>query len=161
MNKHPVANAPDPIDASILTHLQEDGRMTNIELARRVNLSPAATHSRVKRLEEDGFIRRYVALVDQEKLGFDMTCFISVSLQLHQHSQLEEFRSTILSIPEVLDCYHVTGEFDYLLRVVVLGREDLQRLIVNRLTPIPGVARIHTSIALGVVKSTTALPVSS
>jgi Lrp/AsnC family leucine-responsive transcriptional regulator len=149
----------DRIDAEILTRLQIDGQTTNIALSRQINLSPAATHARVRRLEEEGFIRRYVALVDQEKLGFDITCFVSVSLQLHQQHDLETFHATIGEIPEILECHHVTGEFDYLLRVVVRGRKDLQRLIVNHLTPIPGVARIHTSIALSEVKSTTALPI--
>ena len=129
-------------------------------MARRVNLSPPATHARVRRLDEEGIIRRTVALLDQEKVGYDMTCFISVSLQLHQHQELEGFHATIQEIPEVLECHHVTGEFDYLLKVVVRSRQDLQRLIVNRLTPLPGVARVHTSLVLTEVKSTTELPLS-
>jgi Lrp/AsnC family leucine-responsive transcriptional regulator len=108
-------------------------------------------------LEEEGFIRKYVSLLDQEMVGYEMTCFISVSLQLHQHEELEEFHATIKQIPEVLECYHVTGEFDYLLKVVVRSRQDLQRLIVNRLTPLPGVARIYTSLVLSAIKATTEL----
>jgi DNA-binding Lrp family transcriptional regulator len=150
----------DDIDLAILRELQHDGRISNVELARRVNLSPPATHARVRRLDEEGYIRRYVALVDQEKVGYDMTCFISVSLQLHQHEELAGFHATILEIPEVLECHHVTGEFDYLLKVVVRSRQDLQRLIVNRLTPLPGVARVYTSLVLTEVKSTTELPLS-
>jgi DNA-binding Lrp family transcriptional regulator len=150
----------DDIDLAILRELQHDGRISNVELARRVNLSPPATHARVRRLDEEGYIRRYVALLDQEKVGYDMTCFISVSLQLHQHEELEGFHATILEIPEVLECHHVTGEFDYLLKVVVRSRQDLQRLIVNRLTPLPGVARVYTSLVLTEVKSTTELPLS-
>lgn len=148
----------DRVDIKILSYLQADGRVTNVELANRINLSPPATHARVKRLEEEGFIRGYVALVDQEKVGLDMTCFISVSLRLHGHPELEVFDSTIDSIPEVLECHQVTGEFDYLLRVVVRGRGDLKELVTNRLAAIPGISRIHTSMVLSAVKSTTMLP---
>ena len=150
----------DAVDIAILQELQIDGRLSNVELARRINLSPPATHTRLKRLEEQGYIRRFVALLDQEKVGFDMTCFISVSLQLHQVEELEGFRAIINDIPEVLECFHVTGEFDYLLKVIIRNRQDLQYFVVNKLTPIPGVARIHTSLVLTEVKSTTALPIS-
>lgn len=147
----------DELDLAILRELQRDGRLSNVELARRINLSPPATHARVRRLEEEGYIRRYVTLLDQEKVGYEMTCFISVSLQLHQQEELEHFHATVKAIPEILECYHVTGEFDYLLKVVVRSRQDLQRLIVNRLTPLPGVARIYTSLVLSAVKATTEL----
>jgi DNA-binding Lrp family transcriptional regulator len=150
----------DAVDIAILQELQIDGRLSNVELARRINLSPPATHTRLKRLEEQDYIRRFVALLDQEKVGFDMTCFISVSLQLHQVEELEGFRAIINDIPEVLECFHVTGEFDYLLKVIIRNRQDLQYFVVNKLTPIPGVARIHTSLVLTEVKSTTALPIS-
>jgi DNA-binding Lrp family transcriptional regulator len=150
----------DAVDIAILQELQIDGRLSNVELARRINLSPPATHTRLKRLEEQGYIRRFVALLDQEKVGFDMTCFISVSLQLHQVEELEGFRAIINDMPEVLECFHVTGEFDYLLKVIIRNRQDLQYFVVNKLTPIPGVARIHTSLVLTEVKSTTALPIS-
>lgn len=147
----------DKLDFAILRELQGDGRISNVELARRINLSPPATHARVRRLEEDGFVRGYVALLDQELLGYEMTCFISVSLQLHQQGELAEFHAAIQEIPEILECYHVTGEFDYLLKVVVRSRQDLQQLIVKRLTPLPGVARIYTSLALSAIKETTEL----
>jgi DNA-binding Lrp family transcriptional regulator len=153
-------NNLDDIDLAILRELQRDGRISNVELARRINLSPPATHARVKRLDEEGFIRQYVALLDQEKLGYELTCFLSVSLQLHQHEELATFHSAIHEIPEVLECYHLTGEYDYLLKVVIRSRQDLQRLIVNRLTPLAGVARIYTSLVLSDVKATTALPLS-
>ena len=148
----------DSIDITILRELQKDGRISNVDLAQRINLSPPATHARLKRLDEQGYIRSYVALLDHEKLGFDMMCFISVSLQLHQPEELEGFREIINEIPEVLECHHVTGEFDYLLKVIIQNRQDLQRFVVNQLTPIPGVARIYTSLVLSEAKSTTALP---
>jgi Lrp/AsnC family leucine-responsive transcriptional regulator len=149
----------DELDLAILRELQADGRISNVELAQRINLSPPATHTRLKRLQEQGTIRQYVALVDQEQMGFDMTCFVNISLALHQVEELEGFRAIINEMPQVLACYHVTGEFDYLLKVVVRNRKDLQRFVVQELTPIHGVARIYTSLVLDEVKSTTALPI--
>ena len=149
----------DSTDKLILQLLQEEGRLSNAELARRVNLSPPATHARLRRLEEEGYIRQYAALLDREKAGFDMLCFVQISLQLHQPQQVEAVRAAIREMPEVLECHHVTGEYDYLLKVVIHNRKDLERFVLERLTPVPGVARIHTSLVLTEVKATTALPV--
>lgn len=148
----------DELDIAILRELQDDGRISNVELARRVNLSPPATHARIKRLEEQGLIRQYVALLDPVKAGYDMVCFVSISLQIHRSEELEAMRRRISRMPEVLECYHVTGEFDYLLKIVVRNRQELQHFVVERITPLPGVARIYTSLVLTEVKSTTSLP---
>jgi DNA-binding Lrp family transcriptional regulator len=150
----------DELDQAILKILQTDGRISNVDLAAQVNLSPPAVHARLKRLEQKGFIRHYVALLDRERIGFDMLCFINVSLQLHQPEHVENFRRQILAISQVLECHHLTGEFDYLLKVVVRNRKDLEQFVVNQLTPIPGIARIYTSLVLTEIKSTTALPLS-
>lgn len=158
MIRYSEEDALDALDRAILKHLQADGSLSNAELARRINLSPPAVHARVKRLEESGYIRGYAALVDPEKAGFDMLCFVHISLQMHQPRQVEDFRAAVREIPEVLECYHVTGEYDYLLKVVIRNRRDLERFAIERLTPIPGVARIHTSLVLTEVKSTTVLP---
>ncbi len=149
----------DSTDKLILQILQEEGRLSNAELARRVSLSPPATHARMRRLEEEGYIHGYVALLDREKAGFDMLCFVQISLQLHQPQQVEAVRAAIREMPEVLECHHITGEYDYLLKVVIHNRKDLERFVLERLTPVPGVARIHTSLVLTEVKATTALPV--
>ena len=151
----------DELDRRLLDELQTDARIANAELARRLNLSPPAVHARVRRLEEQGYIRGYVALLDRERLGFDMFCFIQISLQLHQIEQVNHFRTTIQQIPEVLECHHVTGEYDYLLKIAVRNRQELERLVMEKLTPIPGVARIHTSLVFSEVKTSTALPVKS
>ena len=148
----------DNLDKAILQALQTDGRMSNVELAQRINLSPRATHARIKRLEQRGYIRQYAALLDQESVGYDMLCFVHISLQLHQPEQVDGIRDAIREMPEVLECYHVTGEFDYLLKVVIKNRKDLERFVIDRLTPVPGVARIYTSLVLNEVKSTTELP---
>jgi DNA-binding Lrp family transcriptional regulator len=148
----------DNIDKSLLRALQADGRLSNVELARKINLSPPATHTRLRKLEKDGYIRQYTANVDREKAGFDLLCFIHISLQMHQVAQVEKFREATRKMPEVLECHHITGEYDYLLKVVLHNRKDLERFVVDKLTPIPGVARIHTSLVLAEVKSTMTLP---
>jgi Lrp/AsnC family leucine-responsive transcriptional regulator len=149
----------DELDKAILQELQTNGRISNVELAQRINLSPPATHARIKRLEQRGFIHHYAALLNREQVGYDMLCFVHLSLQLHQPEQVRGIRTAISEMPEVLECYHVTGEFDYLLKVVIKNRKDLERFVVDRLTSVPGIARIHTSLVLNEVKSTTAVPV--
>jgi Lrp/AsnC family leucine-responsive transcriptional regulator len=148
----------DKVDKSLLRALQADGRLSNVELARKISLSPPATHARLRRLEKDGYIRHYTAVVDREKAGYDLLCFIHISLQMHQVTQVEKFREATRKMPEVLECHHITGEYDYLLKVVLKNRKDLERFVVDKLTPIPGVARIHTSLVLAEVKATMALP---
>ena len=148
----------DNVDKSLLRALQSDGRLSNVQLARKISLSPPATHSRLKRIEKDGYIRQYTAVVDREKAGYDLLCFIHIAMQMHQYEQVDKFRKLMQKMPEVLECHHITGEYDYLLKVVLRNRKDLERFVVDRLTPIPGVSRIHTSLVFTEVKSTTALP---
>jgi len=150
----------DSIDLAILTILQSEGRLSNAELARRIDLSPPATFARLRRLEAEGIIRSYAALLDLEKAGFDMLCFVQISLQLHQPEQVQAVRQAIQALPEVLECYHVTGEYDFLLKVAIRNRLDLERFALQRLTPIQGVRRIQTNVVLSEVKSTTVLPLA-
>jgi Lrp/AsnC family leucine-responsive transcriptional regulator len=158
MAEYSIDKALDDLDRAILQVLQSEGRISNADLARRVNLSPPAVHARVRRLEQSGYIREYVTVLDRERVGYDMLCFVNVSLQRHQIEQVERFRAAVREMPEVLECHLVTGEFDYLLKVVIRNREDLERFLMDRLTPIPGVARIYTCLVLNEIKSTTALP---
>ncbi|MCU0498130.1 MAG: Lrp/AsnC family transcriptional regulator [Anaerolineae bacterium] len=148
----------DAQDILLLNVLQQDSSISNVKLAERVNLSPPATLARVRRLENLGLIRRYVALLDTDKLGYDMVCFITVSLQIHQPDEVSRFRAAIKQMPEVLECYHVTGDYDYILKVVVHNRQELQLFLMDRLTPLPCVGRIQTRVVLDELKSTTALP---
>ena len=148
----------DELDCRLLAELQRDARIANAELARRLNLSPPAVHARLRRLEEQGFIRGYTALLDREKLGFDMLCFIQISLQLHQNEQAMHFRTAIQQLVEVLECHHVTGEYDYLLKVAVRNRQELEQLVMQKLTSIPGVARIYTNLVFSEIKASTELP---
>ena len=148
----------DELDSAILEILQTDARLSNAELGRRVNLSPPATLARVRRLEESGVIRAHVTIVDRRLAGYDMLCFVSVSLQLHDVEQVTGFRDVVGEMPEVLECHHVTGDYDYLLKVVAHNTKDLESFLLEKLTPIPGVARIHTSLVLNEVKSNTMIP---
>ncbi len=147
----------DEQDVTILRELQASN-ISNVELARRVNLSAPATHARVKRLEQLGYIRSTHSLLDREKLGFDLLCFITVTLQMHKPADVQHFRACIATAPEVLECYHVAGDYDYILKVALRGRQDLQRFLMDVLTPIPAVARIHTRVVLDELKFSTELP---
>ncbi|CAM2064295.1 Lrp/AsnC family transcriptional regulator [Sulfidibacter corallicola] len=147
----------DEIDRKILEYLQEDARISNADLARRVHLSPPAVHARIRRLRDLGLIVRFVTLLDREKAGFDMLCFVHVSLQHHQADQVRGVLSRFNELPEILECHHVTGEYDYLLKVLVRNRQHLSRFI-GQLTPTPGVGRIYTSMVLNEIKSETRLP---
>lgn len=149
----------DEIDSAILDALQRDGRISNAALARRLNLSPPAIHSRLKRLERANYFDGFVALLNPQQLGYDLLCFVQVSLMVHQFEHVERFRQTVLQMDEVLECYNVTGEFDYLLKVIIRNQADLERFVVHQLTPLPGVARIHTSLVLAEVKRKTQLPI--
>lgn len=148
----------DELDRTLLTTLQEDARLSNAELARRVDLSATGLQKRLRRLEEAGVITRYVALVDREALGYDMLCFVQVTLQRHEPDAVNNFRGEVQSMVEVLECHHLTGEFDYLLKVVVRNRKHLEQFILNTLTPVRGMDKIRTSLVLSELKAASAVP---
>lgn len=142
----------DETDRKILELLQENGRMPNNELARRIGLTTTPTLERVKRLEREGVIKGYTAWVDKEAVGRGLTVFCSIKLSVHQLGKMEEFSRHIDGVPEILACYNITGEYDYLLHVVVKDTSAYEHFLRNSLTRIPGVERIHTGIVLSVVK---------
>ncbi len=149
----------DDSDKAILNILQTSGRIRNVELAEKVHLSPPATHARVKRLEEEGVISGYAAHLDRNKTGHDCMCFISVSMELHQTDKQKMFFEAIQQIPQVLECHHLTGESDYLLKVVIRNNREMEDFITNTLLPMPGMARVHTSVVLREIKSNSALAI--
>jgi len=150
----------DRYDKAILAALQADGRISNVELAARVNLSESACLRRVRALEEAGMIDRYVALLNQAKAGVSGNVFVFIALHREVESELAAFELAVRDIPEVMECYLMTGEFDYLLRVVVSDMADFERLHRDSLTRLPGVARVNSSVAIRTVTKKTELPLS-
>ena len=141
--------------------LQDDARTTNVELARAVHLSPSPCLNRVRVLEKSGYISRYVTLLDPLEVGLKVSVFIQVTLERQIESALEVFESAIRERPEVMECYLMTGDADYLLRVVVSDIQALEHFILKFLSRVPGVGNIKSSFALKQVKYQTALPLPS
>jgi Lrp/AsnC family transcriptional regulator, leucine-responsive regulatory protein len=148
----------DALDLRILAELQQDGSLTNVELARRVHLSPSPCLARVKALEAAGVIERYVALASAKLLGLGLNVFISISLNSQSKEALAAFERHIAEHDEVMECYLMTGDSDYLIRVAVPDIAALERFILEQLTPIPGIEKIRSSFALKQVRYKTALP---
>jgi Lrp/AsnC family transcriptional regulator, leucine-responsive regulatory protein len=151
----------DAIDKKILSELQGNGRLTNVELAERVGLSPSPCLRRVRLMEEAGIIRGYQADVDQVKVGLPVSVFVSVKLEKQREDALQRFETAVRRFPEVLECYLMTGQRDYLLRVVAKDLADYERFLKATLTRIDGVASIESSFALAQVKHTAVLPIAS
>jgi Lrp/AsnC family transcriptional regulator, leucine-responsive regulatory protein len=149
----------DHTDRKILDQLQRDAKLTNVELAKRVNLSPSPCLARVRALEESGVILRQVTLLDPRKLELGLNVFIQVTLERQIEHSLEIFEDSIRRFPQVMECYLMTGDADYLLRVVVADVDALQAFIVNELTRMPGIASIRSSVSLKQVKYETTLPI--
>ena len=148
----------DSTDYKILDQLQQNSAITNVELAKRVHLSPSPCLNRVKALEASVVIQKYVALTDPKALGLGLNVFISNSLKEHSKQTLAEFERRIADHDEVMECYLMTGDSDYLIRVAVANMAALERFILDQLTPIPGVEKIRSSFALKQVRYKTALP---
>lgn len=149
----------DSKDRRIMEILQKKGRMTNADLSERVNLSPSACHRRVQRLESDGYIRDYVALLDPKKVGRPTTVFVEITLSGQADEVLDAFEKSVSKIPDVLECHLMAGTADYLLKVVAEDTEDFARIHRRHLARLPGVAQMHSSFALRTVFKTTSLPV--
>ena len=148
----------DRYDKSILVALQNDGRISNVHLANQVSLSESACLRRVRALEESGMIERYAALVSQTHAGLSGDVFVHIGLHREEQSELAAFEEAVKSIPEVMECHLMTGEFDYLLRVVVRDMADFERIHKEALTRLPGVARVNSSVAIRTVQKKTQLP---
>lgn len=151
----------DSFDRNILRALQKDGRTSNVELAQAVRLSESACLRRVRALEQAGYIKGYVAVLDQKLLGRSGTIFVQITLRREDQSELAAFEQAVQRIPEIMECYLMTGEFDYLLRLVVSDMADFERLHNEALTRLPGVSRINSSIAIRTVRRTTELPIGA
>lgn len=149
----------DPTDRRILTALQKTGRMSNADLAERVHLSASACHRRVQRLEAEGYIRDYVALLDERRMGRPTTVFVEITLSGQADEVLDAFEREVARVPDVLECHLMAGSADYLLKVVAQDTDDFARIHRQYLARLPGVAQMHSSFALRTVFRTTAIPV--
>ena len=148
----------DTTDYNILNQLQNNARIANVELAKAAFLSRSPCLNRVKKLEESGVINRYVTLLGSHKLGLTVSVFVQISLERQIETALETFEQSIRVRPEVMECYLMTGDADYLLRIVVPDLPSFERFMIDHLTKIPGIASIKSSFALKQVKYQTALP---
>ena len=149
----------DATDRRILTVLQKEGRITNAELSEQVNLSPSACHRRVQRLEEDGFIAAYVALLDNRRMGRPTTVFVEITLQSQAEDLLDAFEREVARVPDILECHLMAGTADYLIKIMAEDTEDFARIHRQFLSRLPGVRQMQSSFALRTVVQTTALAV--
>jgi DNA-binding Lrp family transcriptional regulator len=148
----------DAIDRQILDQLQTNGKLSNVDLAQRVHLSPSACLRRVKQLEESGVIAQYVALLNPKAVGAHGTSFTIINLESMNNTLLESFEQAVRQEPQILDCYYVAGSNDYLIRFAYRDAEDLERFHTGVLMRLPGVERSNSMLVLRTVKKTTALP---
>ena len=156
---HYSASDLDRYDRMILQILQRDGRLANSDLASRVSLSESACLRRMRALEASGLIEGYTAILNQQKAGLGVNVFVSITLERQERADMAAFEEAVRSVPEVMECYLMTGEYDYLLRVVVADTADFERLHSRHLTSLPHVSRLHSSFALRTVQKSRELPV--
>jgi len=149
----------DRFDRAILQQLQQDARITNAALAEKVSLSESASLRRVRALEESGLIQGYTAVIDQQKAGFPVNVFVTITLDRQSQAGLEAFEHAVRKVPGVMECYLMTGEHDYMLRLVVADLADFERIHHHHLTRLPRVVRVQSSFAMRTVTRSTALPV--
>lgn len=145
----------DVIDAQILRELQDDGRITIKSLSDKLNLSPTPIFERIKKLEKGGFIKEYTTLLNERKLGLKQVVFISLTLKEHSRSYLEKFEKEIQTFPEVMECYRVTGNFDFLVKVLVKDIEAYENFILTKLSLLKNLGNVQSHIALSEAKNTT------
>ena len=151
----------DRTDLTLLRALQRDGRATNVELAAEANLSESSCLRRVRQLEASGAIERYAAVVSQQAVGLPLNIFITITLESQSETALRSFEREIASVPDVMECYLMTGSADYLVRIVARDVDDLERIHSTRLTRLAGVARVTSSIAMRQVVRRAELPISA
>jgi Lrp/AsnC family transcriptional regulator, leucine-responsive regulatory protein len=155
MATQPSKSHLDEVDVQILTLLQQDGRITNADLAKNVGLSPPSVLQRVRALEKAGLIKGYHAILDADRLGLRITAWVQISLALHQEQPIERFRRGVQDIPEILECYQVSGDYDFLLKVVVRDMRHYEVFVREKLSKIKGIGQIKTNMVFGTAKHTT------
>ncbi len=151
-----MASPLDPIDWQILDLLQHNAKLTNKEIAEKVGKTSTPVYERIKRLEQQGYIKQYVAILDKKKIGRTLSAFTSVQLKEHEHTVLQQFEQEIVQLPEVMECYHMTGTDDYLLKVVVRDMDEYQEFIKFKLSKIANIATVRSSFIMTEIKHETA-----
>ncbi len=149
----------DKIDKNLLELLQNDGKISNSQLAEQVSLSEAPCWRRVRRLEQDGYITGYQALLDHRLLGFGVIAFVQVKFSSHRIELAQEFEEAVQTLPQIMACYNVTGSADYLLHVLAEDLESYGDLTLNTIRKLPGVDAIHSSLCLREIKTSTKIPI--
>jgi len=149
----------DEINRKILSILQRDGSTTNADLARMIGLAPASTLERVKKLEQSGAIRKYAAIVDQEKVGLPITAFVEIAITDHSADAVSEFSHHVEAIPEVLECHHVAGNNDFLLKVVATDIAGYERFVLDRIATLANIGKVTTVFVLSTIKRDGTIPV--
>jgi Lrp/AsnC family leucine-responsive transcriptional regulator len=149
----------DKIDKQILEILQNNSNITNAQLAADVGISPPGMLERVKRLEKSGVLTKYVALVDHDKVGRGTLALVSVSIKVHDLLEVAEFKRKVSELEEVLECYHIAGEEDFILKVVVKDIKEYEQFVLNKLNVINGIRQLRTAFVLATIKSTTKLKI--
>lgn len=150
----------DTINQKILDILQENSSITNAELAQRIGLAPASTFERVKKLEKSGIIKKNVALVDGEKVGKGTVVFVIINMAEHSVKSIKDFSTQVKQVPEVLECYRLAGERDYILKIVTHDIQSYESLAINKIAKIAGIARTNTYFVLSTLKQQTKIPIS-
>jgi Lrp/AsnC family leucine-responsive transcriptional regulator len=152
-------NKLDRYDRIILKALQEDGRASNVELSEKASLSPPQCYRRVRRLETEGFIRGYSAQVDPQTVGFGVVAFVNLNIDREQFKQVRTLEKAIRQFPEILECYTISGDFDYLLKVVASDLKSLSGFLTDRLMQVPGVSGVRSMVCLEEIKQPSPLPI--
>lgn len=150
----------DRYDNLILQTLQKNGRATNVELSEQVNLSPPQCFRRVRRLETEGIIRAYRAQVDPAALGLGVVAFVNINIERDQFKHVRELENAIRQFPEIIECYTISGDFDYLLKVVATDLKSLSNFLTDRLMQVPGVSGVRSMVCLEEIKPSAPLPVA-
>lgn len=145
----------DKIDREILMHLQENAKQNTKEIATKIGLTVTPTYERIKKLEQSGFVKKYVALLDRNLIGKQIIAYCQITLFKHQKELIDSFKENILSLPEVMECHHVSGNFDFLLKVAVNDMNQFQGLINEKLSVFEGISTIQSSFVMNSFKDTT------
>ena len=148
----------DIINKKILTLLQHDARLTTKEIADKLGKSSTAIYERIRWLQDEGYIKKYVAILDREKINMDLVAFTTVQLKEHAHQMLKDFEKAVVKLPEVMECYHMTGSYDYLLKIVVKDMNAYHEFILNKLAKLSNIGTVQSSFNMADVKHETAYP---